>query len=105
MPEEPTSILIENTTTNSTVIKWSSIKANASNGILLGYKVRLEPSNQSWSYNDTETTSVTVVNLHPDTKYKVSVLGFNVNGDGGIKSKTFKTKGTGYFYTILKTSA
>ncbi len=94
MPQEPDFILVQNTTTNSTIIHWSSIQPNKTNGILLGYKVILTPGNVNWTLdNGQETTSVNVVNLNPNTEYTISVLGFNINGDGEKKSATFKTKG------------
>jgi hypothetical protein len=94
VPQEPDFILVQNTTTNSTIIHWSSIQPNKTNGILLGYKVILTPGNHNWTLdNGQETTSVNVVDLNPNTEYTISVLGFNINGDGEKKSATFKTKG------------
>jgi hypothetical protein len=94
VPQEPDFVLVQNTTTNSTMIHWRSIQPNETNGILLGYKVTLTPGSLNWTLDDEEATVVNVVNLNPDTEYTISVLGFNLNGDGEKKSATFKTKGT-----------
>ena len=102
MPQAPGTIHVQNTTTNSTMIRWSSIQPNETNGILQGYKVILTPGNFSWILDGLETTSVTVMKLNPATQYTITVLGFNINGDGEKKSKTFKTKGD---FVIVSTVA
>lgn len=94
VPREPNFILVQNFTTNSTMIQWNSIQPNDANGILLGYKVTLTPGNRNWTFNNHETTSMSVGNLSPNTEYTVNVFGFNINGDGAVKIAKFKTKGS-----------
>ena len=91
MPRAIDSVFIQNITTNSTSINWSSIQANETNGILLGYKVMLTPGNHNWTV-DEKATSIDVVNLDPNTEYEISIVGYNINGEGEIRSVTFKTK-------------
>ncbi|XP_028415638.1 uncharacterized protein LOC114539003 [Dendronephthya gigantea] len=92
VPREPDFVLVHNTTTNSTMIQWNRIQPSNANGILLGYKVTLTPGNASWTFHSNDATLVSVSDLIPNTEYTVNVFGYNVNGDGEMKTETFKTK-------------
>lgn len=53
----------------------------------------LIPGNRNWTFDVNDPTSLDLVNLSPNTEYKISVLGYNINGEGEVKSVPFKTKG------------
>ena len=61
------------------------------NGILIGYKVLLEPGNITIDINDPDQSSIVVTGLMSETTYTVYLLGYNINGDGMEKSTTFTT--------------
>lgn len=93
MPIEVRYVTIKNTTTNSTVLRWNGLHENETNGILLGYKIIIDPGNITLKIKNPKETIYNITNLLPETIYTIQLLGYNINGDGISRNFTFKTKG------------
>ena len=86
----PQSFVAYNTSISSLHAQWEEVEESQHNGIMLGFKVTLLKfvdsrfqlvKNQTLDWDVLQTN---FTGLHPFTKFKIEVRGFNVIGDGPV---------------------
>ena len=83
--DRPENVQKIKTTKTYIFISWDEVQSNEQNGEIQSYKVNYTPLAERIADPVTKTVLIPYVNLTglvPSTKYKVTVLASNANGDG-----------------------
>ena len=82
--EGPSNIILQSSTNSSLTVSWDDIPCTGRNGLITGYRYRLQrvSDNSIIVTDDTPMTTVTISDLIPDTEYYFNVGAKSERSDG-----------------------
>ena len=90
-----------NTSSTSILISWEPLPVDDRNGVILGYNVTYESSDNDLVHTSTIDAMINITDLLVYTDYTVSVAAYTSIGNGPIDSIVVTTDSSGITFIII----